>query len=357
MCSAFAMTGVPTTLLVPARLSTLRALRSLPTTLWDYYGVSPNFSITWLPFPYPRAVFQRSLHALVVAAYARLKRLELVYTRSEWVAILLARLGIATVLELHHLSRGPAQARAARAARELNPLIGVVCVSEALREEMIRQGFPAEKLLVAPDGVDLARFAAPLTTAEARRLLGLPEEGRIVCHLGHLYPGRGVEVLLQCAARLPDIGFLLVGGDTADISLHRQAVERQRLSNVRFVGMVPNTIVPRYLYAANVVVMPYTQGTPTHRFMSPMKMFEYMASSRPIVASDHPVLHEILSPDENAIFVPPGDVDAFVAGLTRVLADQALASRLASRARDDVRAYSWQRRAERILTFVNGAAA
>ena len=83
-------------------------------------------------------------------------------------------------------------------------------------------------------------------------------------------------------------------------------------------------------------------------YTSPLKLFEYMASGRPIVASDLPALREVLRPDENAVLVEAGDAEALAAGVARLLGDAALASRLAAQAREDVREWTWDKRAERI---------
>jgi len=77
-----------------------------------------------------------------------------------------------------------------------------------------------------------------------------------------------------------------------------------------------------------------------------------MASGRPIVASDLPALREVLRPDVNAVLVEAGSAEALAAGLSRVIGDAALASRLAAQARDDVRAWTWDKRAERIETLL-----
>lgn len=355
MCSAFAGIGLHTTLVVPRRLSTGRAIKNLRTSLWDFYGVPPNFEIAWLPFPYPVSKFQRTVHALSIALYALVHRISFAYTRSEWVAIFLSRMGVPTILEVHHPAKGQVQRIAARVACDSGYFFGLVCVSRVLAERMVELGFPEHKVMVASDGVDLARFEPRLSQTEARTILNLPRNGKIVCHLGSLYPGRGIEILLKSAETLPDIIFLLVGGLPLDIRRYQDQVREQGLKNVRFMGVVPNSLVPTCLYAADVVVMPYTDGTPTHQYMSPMKMFEYMAAGRPIVTSDFPVLREVLRPDETALLVPPSDATALASAIRRVSSDIVMAKRLGQQALEDVRAYTWENRAQRILNFIQTA--
>ena len=79
-----------------------------------------------------------------------------------------------------------------------------------------------------------------------------------------------------------------------------------------------------------------------------MKLFEYMASGRPIVASDLPSLREILRDEENALLVEPGNAVALTAGVQRIKDDAALGGRLALQALEDVREFTWARRAERL---------
>jgi glycosyltransferase involved in cell wall biosynthesis len=86
--------------------------------------------------------------------------------------------------------------------------------------------------------------------------------------------------------------------------------------------------------------------------MSPLKLFEYMASGKPIVASDLPVLREILVEDRNALLYPPSDPAALAECLARLLADKSLATRLADQARQDVEDFTWERRAARILAHI-----
>lgn len=352
MCSALARNGMGTTLVVPRRFSTKRAIKKLQTSLWKFYGVSDNFEIAWLPFPYPILKFQRTVHALIGALYALGIKASLVYTRSEWVAILLARLGIPTVLEVHHFEGGLPQRMAFQGASRYLSFTGLVCVSKALADKLMELGVPESKVVVAPDGVDLEGFEPRLSRSEARTTLDLPLDRKIVCHLGSIYQGRGIETLLESAGKLPDVSFLLVGGRHEDGERYQNMIRELNIQNLHFTGIIPNREVPVYLYAADVLVMPYTAQTVTHQYMSPMKMFEYMASGRPIVASDFPVLREVLRPDENAVLVPPANAEALTGSIQRLLADPGLSERLGAQALRDVGQYTWDCRAGKVLDFI-----
>ena len=111
-------------------------------------------------------------------------------------------------------------------------------------------------------------------------------------------------------------------------------------------------MVPKYLAASDVLVLPNSEKG-LSEFTSPLKLFEYMAAKRPIVASDLPSLREILS-ESNAVMVRPDDPAALAEGIQKVLEDEELAKKLAGNAYIDVQQYSWDKRAMRILEFVGG---
>ncbi len=271
------------------------------------------------------------------------------YARHDWTAAALCALRIPLICEFHYFKPSAALRYLFREASRGRP-IAFVAISSALANLLVGAGCPASSLVVAHDGVDLERFTPSVDRTVARTRLGLPHQPT-VCHVGHLYPGRGVETLLECAARLRSVLFLFVGGTAADVDQHRARAAASQLSNVRFVGDVANADVPLHLYAADVLAMPYTAGTPTHRYMSPMKLFEYLAAGRPIVASDFPVLHEVLTSGGDAIFVPASDPAAFVAAIERVLSDDVLAAQMGEFGRRTASRYTWTDRQRRVLDF------
>ncbi|MCX6026213.1 MAG: glycosyltransferase, partial [Chloroflexi bacterium] len=134
--------------------------------------------------------------------------------------------------------------------------------------------------------------------------------------------------------------------------LQALAARRRVAERVIFTGQVSNSAVPAYLWAADVLVMPYTSQTPTVRYMSPLKMFEYMAAGRPIVATDFPVVREVLRDGETAVLVEPDSAQALREGILELLRDTTRSKSLALRCLEQVREYSWARRARRILSAV-----
>jgi glycosyltransferase involved in cell wall biosynthesis len=221
---------------------------------------------------------------------------------------------------------------------------GIVAISSALRERLIdRAPELAERVWVEHDGVDLRLFdSQKLDRAVSRQQLGLSDQP-IAVYTGRVNAEKGAGVLLDAAALLKEWKVVLVG------RVYEKAFLEKRSPNVIFTGFVPPADVPMYLAAADALVLPSTYELPYAAYTSPLKLFEYMASGRPIVASDLPVLSEVLRHEENALLVKTGDAAALASAVTRVLSDPDLARRLQENARADVARYSWESRATRII--------
>ncbi len=350
-CSGFSQAGQETTLVVSRRPETARRLAGIDSSLWEMYAVPASFDIDWCPFPYPFYRFQQSSYALVASLYARMRHVRLAYTRSEWLAPSLSMLGVPTFLELHEFVPSVALHCALREVRS-GRVPGVVCISQALAAAVLECGLDPDAVCVAHDAIDLERFEPALDKITARNRLGLSSARPLVCHVGHLYEGRGIETIIECAQWMPEVTFVCVGGNPADITRYQGICDMKSVPNVRFLGAVANSLVPQYLYAADVLVMPYTKGTRTHRYMSPIKMFEYLAAGRPIVASDFPVLREILVHETNAVLIEPARAPAMVDAIRRVLSDVSLAVHLSGQARRTAEEHTWGSRQAKILEFM-----
>jgi len=199
--------------------------------------------------------------------------------------------------------------------------------------------------------VDIDKFDTDVSKEEARRMLNLNIDGKIVVYAGHLYPWKGVYILIE-ASKFLDATVVLVGGLEEDVNKVKRYIKSNKIDNVHVVGHVEPSKVPLYLKAADVLVLPNSaQDKRSVYYTSPLKLFEYMASRRPIVASDLPSIREVL--DEScAIFVTPDDPKSLSYGIKKVFKDVELADRIADLAYNEVKFYSWISRAKKILYMI-----
>jgi len=189
-----------------------------------------------------------------------------------------------------------------------------------------------------------------------------PEAGTapVIGYSGHLYPWKGVNRLVEALADLPEVRGLIVGGHPSepDAASLRGQVHRLGLApRVVFTGMVRPPDVARHLAAADVLVLPNPRTAVSARYTSPLKLFEYLAMGRPIVASDLPAFREVLTDGRDAILVEPGSAQAIADAIRAILADRRLAISLAKCARETALDYSWDRRAGRLEALIEDACA
>ena len=213
--------------------------------------------------------------------------------------------------------------------------------------------FPEDAAQIAPNGVDMAQYESLPGSVEARRQLGL-EDKLTVGFTGHIYPGRGADLLFELTVRMPEFNFLWVGGTPDEVTYWRNQLADVGASNVTMTGFIENSRLPLYQAAADVLLMPYgrsisaSSGQDIAEVINPMKMFDYMAAGRAIVSSDLPVIHEVLD-ENNAVFCEPGSADAWEHALRDLFADEPRRLTLAVQARKDISEYTWVARAKRAL--------
>lgn len=210
---------------------------------------------------------------------------------------------------------------------------------------------PHSKYLYEPNAVDLKDFDIRISKEEARRNLALPTDKKIVVYTGHLYGWKGVDTLAKCAQLLPNNYLVIfIGGTDTDIEKFRNKYEKTR--TIKIVGHVKHSEIPIWQKAADILALPNTAKEKISAFYtSPMKLFEYMASTRPIVATNIPSIREILN-ENNSVIVEPDDPVAMKNGLVKIGESAELANRLSLRALSDVMLHTWEKRAERIIKFI-----
>lgn len=334
-------------------------------TLADQYGLQQEFSLNWLPVHPAMRSYDFGLRSV---QWARQWDAELIYTRHPQTAATGSILGIPTIAELHDLPQGWFGPNLFRLYLRGNGAKRLVIITHALRAKLLEQyKFNADPpfCLVLPDGVDLARFDQLPDPHTARKYLVntgklpyLQVEQYTAGYTGHLYAGRGVDLLLTLAQSLPEISFLLVGGEPDSVAHLRQRANEFALENVHLTGFIPNAELPSYQAACDVLLMPYqrqvagSSGGDIGQYLSPMKLFEYLACKRPIISSDLPVLREILNP-QNAIMLPYDKPDAWIDSLQSLKTNSEHASQLSQHAFKTAQQHTWDIRAKKLIDFTS----
>jgi len=331
-----------------------------------HYGLQQYFEIEWLQTDPRLRSYDFGLKSV---KRARHWGADLIYTRLPQAAALASLLGTPSIYEIHDLPQGRfgpwlmerfVKGKGARA---------LVVITAALKESIAEmfgivkgdQTGPLIPVIIAPDGVDLVRYQNLNTPQQARQALSssftLQPSSFTAGYTGHLYPGRGANLILEIAGHLPDMDFLLVGGETSDVDRIRQTIKSHGLDNITLTGFIPNAELPQYQAACDILLMPYqhrvaaSSGGDIAKYLSPMKLFEYMACGRAIISSDLPVLREILN-DENAVLLPPDDLTTWVTAIRDLSTNPEQRARLAAQAQQDVIQYSWRARAQNILSTI-----
>jgi glycosyltransferase involved in cell wall biosynthesis len=346
MCAAFASLGHEVVLAVPPAETAIG-------DLYSEYGILERLRI--VPLPRFRVRLGGRLFGYVAALYAKLSRFDLVYTRCPLTAYATAHLGHPVALELHMppCAHGMTTRRVLKRLLRYPSLRGIVVISNAIAGQLLVDMGPIRvPVLVAHDAASPVPVPVPvpLPLPVAPR----PERAFSAVYAGHLYPGKGMEAIASLARQLPDVHFDVVGGSPQTVSLLRDHLAD--VPNLRLHGRVPHRHVNDYLVHADIALAPFrervlsSKGDEIARWMSPLKLFEYMAAGKAIVASDLPALREVVTHRENALLCPPDDIAAWSQAIHDLRSDDSLRQRLGANARQLLEArYTWEQRAKRVL--------
>jgi glycosyltransferase involved in cell wall biosynthesis len=356
MCSQFAKLDFDVELVIPGGQAKSAESLLQGKTNWEFYSVTENFKIKYLSCPFFFS-FPRQLGYSAVAVLRKaFSDNPLFYSRHVELAFFAALFGKISVFESHnylkarqstvyHIWLKIMQNRFKKTA--------LIVTTQAGKKSYIQDGVPEEKILVEPNGVNKKRFDISKSIETLKSAIQIPVDKKSVGFCGHLYKGRGIEELLECAGYLKEVFFLIIGGEPEDLNRNKKLAKKLNLDNVKFTGFISQSEVPEYLLASDILVMPYTKKTLTHRYMSPMKMFDYLACGRPIVATNFPVIREVLKDRKNAVLVPPGSGHDMAAGIKWFIDHPESAKRISKQAAKDALLHTWEIRAKRITEWLS----
>lgn len=347
MCEAFASTGCNVELVVPQKKNFVQE------DAFGYYGVPKIFSIKKMfsldvggrtkHFATPLFFIDMFVFLLSARCSLAVKNADVVYTRDYLLPFFLSR-KIRTVVEIHSIPR-----RTTFFVHALKRASKVVVITHGIKDRLVACGIPVEKIIVAPDAVDLKLFDVDVSRDDVRKKLGLDLRKHVAMYIGLFDEWKGYMTLLRASEILHKEGVdvVVIGGTEMQVKRLRELYPQ-----VIFLGFRNHIELPQNQKAADVLVIPNSAKYSISKyFTSPLKLFAHMVSGVPIVASDLPSLREILHED-NATFVAPDDPQALAEGILVSLFHQHESRKKAARARVDVEDFTWEKRAQNIIRFL-----
>lgn len=353
-CEAFANNEIEVTLYVSNRQTQINKNE------FDYYQVNKIFTVTRIPsldiFKFERILGRVCFWTQAISFLLNLNKIKLnkntvIYTRNIEIAWLFSIKKYKVVYEAH--------AWPSSKIKILNYLLKkvsfIVCNSKGTQQKFIEHNY--KNTLAIPNGVDLEKFSNIKSDDSIRDRLELNNANKIIMYVGHLYEWKGVDVILETAKLLNNqtgYEFVLIGGTENDYIKYSDKIKSNQLSNVKLIKHCEPYLIPLYLAEADVLLLPNVPiSEESVNFTSPLKLFEYMATGKPIVASKLPSICEVLN-DSNSILVKPNSPLDLLNGLELALNTE-LAYKVATQALTDVTEYTWIKRASKIISFLNNA--
>lgn len=339
MCAAFVRQGHSVDLYAAKTIS-----KEHNVDPFRYYGIKNAFTIIKSVKPSFRGggmIFR------LVGIYKMLfRKYDLIYARNYLHAKLTLLFNKPLLIEVHDIPKYGKEIRAIKTIIHSDRLICLVTISHALKDEYLRL-YPElnnKKVVVAHDCADV-----PQETAKNN------DNSEIaIGYVGHLYEGRGIEVIFEMAKRFANRTFYIVGGSAKDINRLKSSCN---INNIVFEGFVPNGELYRYYSKFDIVLAPYQKRVSvsgnsgdTSKYMSPLKLFEYMAYKKAIISSDIPVLREVLTDNENSLLCECDNLDEWERAIDKLIRDNNFRQKLVEAAHEDfLKNYTWDERAKRLL--------
>lgn len=352
MSEAFANQGDQVTLLLPRRRNHLVA------DLFSYYGVRRNFQPVYLPTPdfnlwTTLGRFKFWLQAAVFIwrslRYLRRNQPEIIYSRDLLTAYCLSFFYLQVVFEDHE----PPRSHRWLYRIFLRRIPKKIIVPRQLADNYQAMGLDRRTYRVIPNGVDVAEMERAPRNRDLWQNLDLGE-ATVALFVGHFYPWKGIYTLLDCAAKLPDtVRLVLIGALPENKAMVLKYVANRQLPGITILDYLPFRQTLTYIKSADILVLPNTaKEERSAKYTTPLKLFAYLASGVPIVASDLPSFSPYLQHEKNALLCRPDDAVDLAQKIIHLAGQPETGKKLAAAARATAAAFTWEKRARAIKSFL-----
>ena len=364
MCQSFAEIGYRVEVWSPSRLN------PVTESLFEYYDIPQIFSHRILKcseFEYVRkflkkiAFYLEQLSFLYSLSKTSLPKDAIVYVRRPEVAWVLIRKGNRVVFECHEWSDTYVWLR----LWLLKGVARIVTTNNFIKAQFVDCGVDSNLFVIAPNGVSYNTFAIDDSKEVAveklkRNNIQFPDipDTSILLYTGNfktMGQEKGISDIMHSLQHITDekVHFVAVGGTQEHIDEYLKMAEKLGVTDrVSFFGRVSKNNLALFQRAADIMMMPFPKMAHYEYFMSPLKIFEYMAGGRPILTTNLPSILEILN-EQSAFFCEPDNPKNIAKKVISVLQNKEESVRRAMYAREDVVQYTWSNRASSVLADIN----
>jgi glycosyltransferase involved in cell wall biosynthesis len=326
--------------------------------LAQFYNLQNRLQVVALPMPPAKQWKRKWLHpsTLVSKYYFPIhlrSATRLVHTR-DWNFVKAAvKNGVPAIYERDHYEQKRYEPEIVN-----HPLFQLtVTVADTVKQDLINNGMPPEKIIKLHNGFNRLFLQRHPDAAQQWRQQLLQGRSQLVVYAGALYPFKGVDLLIEVAAKMPQVQFAIAGGTDSQIATYRQLIQTKQLTNVTILGFLQQNQLASLLQAADALAHPHLSGEAAN-FTSPMKLFDYLASGTPIVATEIPPLMEFRNTGAIAAWCVPDNPDEFACSLRQVLSattKQIDIQQTETAATQFIQQFSWENRIATILNHIDPA--
>lgn len=297
----------------------------------------------FLPFNKYRAIFIGLFALFSILINARSN--DLILSRNIFFSFIASLMNIKHIYEIHNIESSIHGFMQKTILQNKN--IISVTISKKLKKYLINKFNIKNKIHVLHDAASVFKF----NNFKIKKNIERTSKYIVCCYTGTIDVGRGIELIIDIAKNNRNIIFNIAGS----VKNKNLADRLKKINNINFYGYISHHEVSKLIFKSDVLLMPYAKGISigsnnidSSRWMSPLKMFEYMASGKPIISSDLPVLREVLKNEYNAYLVKSKNVNDWISVIEKAFKNKKIGINALN---DFKKKYTWEIRSKRIVAL------
>jgi len=351
ICSAFSEIGFDVSLVCKQNSENDAFFKN--NNVFKFYGTKKKFKL----------YFSRNSNSLFLLYYFALKSLLICIINRPSIVVsrfllagFLSSFFFKTIVELHQLplKKSRIQKYVLKYLKYAPRFKGLVVITNPLKDLFIEEGFSEDSIYVFPDGAD------EVENINQDTFKNLDKQKVNIGYAGHLYKGRGVELLFDLAALCPWVFIHIAGGNKEDIEFHQKIINENLITNIKMYGFLEPSAISKFYLKMDILAAPYQRKVhlqsgdiTTEKWMSPLKVFEYMASGKPIICSNIEVLKEVLEHERNCLLCDPENIKEWAEAIDLLRNNPEISKSISTEALSDLNnIFSWKKRAKNISDII-----